>query len=291
MKGIILAGGNGTRLYPITTATSKQLVPIYDKPMIYYPMSVLMLAGIREVLIISKPEDEVRFKKLFGNGTDLGMKIDFAVQLEPSGLPDAFMIGEDFIGGGCVSLILGDNLFYGPNFSALLRNTVSSIKSTGGAHIFTYPVANPSAFGVLNKNTDGKIVSIEEKPQNPSSKSAITGLYFYDKEVVEHAKSLSPSKRGELEITDINNIYLERNKLAVTELGRGYTWLDTGTVENLLESSMFVHTLEKRQGLKIACLEEISWRMGWISEEQLQYRASQLKNTHYGKYLKQLTEK
>lgn len=287
MKGIILAGGSGTRLYPLTRAISKQLIPVYDKPMIYYPLSVLMLAGIKEILIISTAEDLPRFEQLLGDGSSLGIALRYAIQQEPNGLAEAFIIGEEFIGQDSVALILGDNIFYGHGFTSTLQKVA---KYKDGATIFGYRVKDPERFGVVEFDKEQKVVSLEEKPLNPKSDFAITGLYFYDNDVIEIAKSLSPSNRGELEITDINKEYLKRGKLKVELLGRGFAWLDTGTHESLLEASLFIETVEKRQGFKVACLEEIAFRMGYISKEQLLVLAEPLRKSGYGQYLLDISE-
>jgi len=286
-KGIILAGGSGTRLHPITLAASKQLLPVYDKPMIYYPLSVLMLAGIREVLIISTPVDLPGFQRMLGDGSQFGIRISYARQPSPDGLAQAFIIGEDFIGDDNVALVLGDNIFYGQHFTDKLASAVARQQ---GATIFAYHVNEPERFGVVAFDSDGKVTSIEEKPKAPKSRYAITGLYFYDNDVIKIAKTIKPSARGELEITDINNAYLARGDLNVSLLGRGFAWLDTGTHDALLEAGQFVQTIEHRQGLKVACLEEIAYRRGWISAEGLQQQASALIKTGYGQYLQKVLE-
>tara|TARA_B100000242_G_C43053792_1_gene492589 strand:+ start:3894 stop:4775 length:882 start_codon:yes stop_codon:yes gene_type:complete len=281
-KGIVLAGGSGSRLWPITIGVSKQLLPIYDKPMIYYPIAVLMLSGIREILVISTPEDIESYKRLLGDGSIFGISIEYKIQKEPNGLAQAFLIGENFIGSSNVALALGDNIFYGQHFSTKLKSAVSRQM---GATVFGYHVAEPQRFGVIEFDEDGRVISIEEKPSIPKSNYAVTGLYFYDNDVVEIAKSISPSSRGEYEITDINKIYLSKNLLNVELLGRGFAWLDTGMHDSLMDASQFVQTVEKRQGLKIACLEEIGFKNGWLDESDLLSRSEVLKNTNYGEYL------
>lgn len=285
MKGIILAGGSGTRLYPLTKSISKQILPIYDKPMIYYPLSVLMLAGIREVLIISTPRDISIFEELLKNGEQLGMSIQYAVQEKPNGLAEAFIIGENFIGKDNVALVLGDNVFYGQNFSSLLKEAAALKK---GADIFGYLVKNPQEYGVVSFDENHKVISLEEKPKNPKSNYAIPGLYFYDNTVVEKSKNLKPSQRGELEITDINSLYLKEGNLKVHLLGRGFAWLDTGTHKSLLQASNFVETLQERQGYYIACIEEIAYNQGWIDKKQIEKLAKELGKTEYANYLKTL---
>ena len=287
MKGIVLAGGSGTRLHPVTRGISKQMLPVYDKPMIYYPLSVLMLAGIQEILVISTPEDLPGYQKLLGNGADFGIQLSYAEQPSPDGLAQAFLIGESFIGDGNVCLVLGDNIFYGYGFSALLRDAAQRAE---GATVFGYHVNDPARFGVLEFDASGKVISLEEKPAKPKSNYAVTGLYFYDNRVVDIAKSVKPSGRGELEITDVNRAYLESGELNVSVMGRGFAWLDTGTHDSLMEAGQFVQTIEHRQGLKVACLEEIGYRNGWLSEEALQRQATALAKTGYGQYLQQVLD-
>ncbi|NFE95400.1 glucose-1-phosphate thymidylyltransferase RfbA [Clostridium botulinum] len=287
MKGIILAGGSGTRLYPVTKAMSKQMVPIYDKPMIYYPMSVLMLAGIRDILIISTPRDIVNFKELFKDGQDLGLNIEYAIQEEPNGLAEAFIIGEEFIGDDNVALVLGDNIFYGQSFTEHLTKAASLEK---GAYVFGYYVQNPKSFGVVEFDDNGKVISLEEKPEHPKSKYAVPGLYFYDNSVVKKAKNLKPSERGELEITDLNKVYMNEGSLKVQLLGRGMAWLDTGTHTSMLKASNFVEAVQSTQGTFIACLEEIAYRKGWITSEEVIKLAKPLMKTGYGKYLIDVVE-
>jgi len=290
MKGIILAGGSGTRLYPITKGTSKQLLAIYDKPMIYYPLSVLMLSGITEILIISTPQDLPNFKKLLGDGAALGLKFSYKEQPKPEGLAQAFILGEEFIGNDDVCLILGDNIFYGAGIEKLLTNAVTSIINEGKATIFGYYVQEPQRYGVAEFDANKNVVSIEEKPDNPKSNYAVVGLYFYPNSVVEIAKKIKPSARGELEITTVNQTYLQQNKLKMKLMGRGFAWLDTGTQDSLLEASNFIQTIEKRQGLKIACIEEIAYECGYISKEQLIKLAEEYKNNEYGAYLLRLAK-
>lgn len=285
MKGIILAGGSGTRLYPVTKAISKQITPIYDKPLIYYPLSVLMLAGIKDILVISTPRDTGTFEELLGNGSDLGLKIEYAIQEHPNGLAEAFIIGENFIGNDACALVLGDNMFYGHGLTGIVKEAA---KRETGATIFGYYVNDPKSFGVVEFDEDGKAISLEEKPEKPKSNFAIPGLYFYDNTVVEKAKAVKPSHRGELEITTLNEMYLNEGTLNVLSLGRGMAWLDTGTHDGLLEASNFVKTIQSRQGVMVACLEEIAYRNGWISKEKVKELAKPLLKSHYGEYLMNL---
>ncbi|MDO6803343.1 glucose-1-phosphate thymidylyltransferase RfbA [Wenyingzhuangia sp. 1_MG-2023] len=285
MKGIILAGGSGTRLYPLTKATSKQLIAIYDKPMIYYPLSVLMLAGIKDILIITTPEDQIRFQNLLSDGSQLGIQITYAIQPKPEGLAQAFIIGKDFIGTDNVTLILGDNIFYGQGFTRLLTDAIKRLKNENKASIFGYYVNNAERYGVVEFDSDKNVLSIEEKPSHPKSDYAVSGLYFYPNDVISIAEKIKPSKRGELEITTVNQTYLERKQLHVEIMGRGYAWLDTGTCDSMLEASNFIHTLEKRQGLKVACIEEIAYEEGYIDKKQLLILGEEMKNNEYGQYL------
>mgnify|MGYP001244681827 CR=1 FL=1 len=285
MKGIILAGGSGTRLYPITRGVSKQLTPIYDKPMIYYPLSVLMLAGIKEVLIITTPQDQSSFQNLLGDGSDLGMRFEYVVQPSPDGLAQAFILGEEFLDGDDACLVLGDNIFYGHGLTELLAQSVKNVQDENKATVFGYYVSDPERYGVAEFNDNGDVISLEEKPKNPKSNYAVVGLYFYPNDVVQKAKEVKPSDRGELEITTLNEIYLNEERLKVELMGRGYAWLDTGTHESLLEASQFIQTIENRQSLKVACLEEIAYEMGYISKEKLLELAEPLKKNQYGQYL------
>lgn len=285
MKGIILAGGSGTRLYPITKGVSKQLVPIYDKPMIYYPLSVLMLAGIKEVLIITTPQDQQSFKNLLGDGSEIGMKFEYVVQPSPDGLAQAFILGEEFLDGDDACLVLGDNIFYGHGLTKLLAKSIENAEDKNKATVYGYYVNDPERYGVADFDENGDVISLEEKPKKPKSNHAVVGLYFYPKDVVEKVKEVKPSDRGELEITTLNQMYLDENRLRVKTMGRGYAWLDTGTHESLLEASQFIQTIENRQSLKVACIEEIAYEMGYISKEQLLKLAEPLKKNQYGKYL------
>ena len=290
MKGIILAGGSGTRLYPITRGVCKQLLPIYDKPMIYYPLSVLMLAGIRDILIISTPVDLPRFRDIFGDGADLGLRFSYREQPRPNGLAEAFLIGADFIGKDTVCLVLGDNIFFGHGLTELLKKAVKEVHSVGGATVFGYYVKDPERYGIVEFDKGGNVLSVEEKPKQPKSRYAVTGLYFYDNDVVTIAKNIQPSSRGELEVTDVNKAYLAKKKLRVELMGRGYAWLDTGTHESLLEASEFIATIEKRQGLKMACIEEIAYRLGYIDKQKLMKAAENHKKNAYGEYLRMVAE-
>lgn len=290
MKGIILAGGSGTRLYPLTRGVSKQLVPIYDKPMVYYPLSVLMLAGVREVLVITTPEDQVSFQRLLGDGSDLGMRFEYVIQPSPDGLAQAFILGKDFIGDDDACLILGDNIYYGHDLTKLLSSAVVNARDENKATVFGYHVHDPERYGVAEFDAQGNVVSLEEKPKQPKSNYAVTGLYFYPNDVIQKAAEVKPSDRGELEITTVNQMYLAEGRLKLETMGRGFAWLDTGTHESLLEASTFIETIEKRQGLKVACLEEIAYEMGYISKEQLLALAEPLKKNQYGQYLIQRAE-
>ncbi len=290
MKGIILAGGSGTRLYPLTMVTSKQLLPIYDKPMVYYPLSTLMLAGINDILIISTPEDLPSFKKLLGDGSNYGIKLTYKEQPSPDGLAQAFIIGDEFIGNDCCAMVLGDNIFYGAGFSSILASALKNAEENGRATVFGYHVDDPERFGIVEFSKDGSVLSIEEKPENPKSPFAVTGLYFYDNRCVEYAKSLKPSKRGELEITDLNKIYLENGELDVKLLGRGFAWLDTGTMDSLIDAADFVKTIQTQQAIRISAPEEIAYRKGWITKEQLFASAEKYGKSVYGQYLKAIPE-
>ena len=288
MKGIILAGGAGTRLYPSTIVTSKQLLPVFDKPMVYYPLSVLMLAGIKDVLIITTPNDIENFKKLLGDGKRFGINLSYKIQEAPNGLAEAFIVGEEFIKDDNVTLILGDNIFFGPKFSTLLKKAVNDVNNNGGGNIFAYVVKDPQRYGIVEVDENLKAISIEEKPTNPKSNYAVTGLYIYDNKVVEYAKNLKPSARGELEITDINNIYLKKGKLRTEILGRGFAWLDTGTHQSLLRAGQYVQTIEENQGIKIACLEEVAYRMGFLTKEEILEQVKDFKNNEYYNYIKNI---
>ena len=288
MKGIILAGGAGTRLYPSTMVVSKQLLPVYDKPMIYHPISVLMLAGINEILIISTPQDLPNFKKLLGDGSQFGVKFEYKEQPSPDGLAQAFILGEEFIGDNCAALVLGDNIFYGQGFSGMMHNSIKQIEQNGGAAVFGYQVKDPERFGVVEFDDNNNAISIEEKPQHPKSDYAVTGLYFYDNNVVKYAKELKPSARGEYEITDLNKKYLELGKLSVNKLGRGFAWLDTGTHHSLLQAGLYIQTIEENQGIKIACLEEIAYRMGFLSKDDIQKNIAKYKGNEYYNYIKKI---
>jgi glucose-1-phosphate thymidylyltransferase len=290
MKGIILAGGSGSRLYPITRGVCKQLLPVYDKPMIYYPLSVLMLAGIRDILIISTPADLPRFRDMFGSGADLGVNFHYREQQKPSGLAEAFIIGEDFINTDSVCLVLGDNIFFGHGLTDLLQKTVRDVTSGGGATVFGYYVKDPERYGIVEFDEKGNVLSVEEKPAQPKSRFAVTGLYFYDNDVISIARNIKPSQRGELEITDVNKVYLANKKLRVELMGRGYAWLDTGTHESLLEAGEFIATIERRQGLKMACIEEIAYRLGYIDREKLLKAAGNHNKNSYGEYLRMVAE-
>ena len=290
MKGIILAGGAGTRLYPTTIVTSKQLLPVFDKPMIYYPLSVLMLAGIKDILIITTPNDIDNFKKLLGNGKRFGINLTYKIQEKPNGLAEAFIVGEDFIGDDNVTLILGDNIFFGPKFSTLLSRAKKDVETQGGANIYAYMVKDPNRYGIVEFDENLNAISIEEKPLNPKSNYAVTGLYMYDNKVIKYAKSLTPSKRGELEITDINNLYLKNKSLRVEVLGRGFSWLDTGTHQSLLRAGMYIQTIEENQGIKIACLEEVAYNMGFLTKEEIIEQIKAYKNNEYYDYIRGLVE-
>lgn len=288
MKGIVLAGGSGTRLFPVTQAVSKQLMPVYDKPMVYYPLSALMLAGIQDILLISTPADTPRFKQLLGDGSQWGLRLSYAVQPEPNGLAEAFLIGRDFLAGSACCLVLGDNIFYGHDFARSLRDAAQATEAAGSAHVFAYPVTDPERYGVVAFDEQRRAVSLEEKPVKPKSRYAVTGIYFYPPDVVDVAAAIKPSPRGELEITDVNCAYLAEGRLNVEVLGRGIAWLDTGTHDSLLEATLFIHTIEKRQGLKVACPEEISYRLGWITEEALTNIANNYGKSSYGDYLRRI---